>query len=569
MNNALPTTPMKITRLILKNYRTFEDFDLSFPSYYSAICGRNDSGKTHLVRAVRTLMEDQSQYRFRDQEEFSFKDDFTKWKTGSDRKRVEISAEVSANKETDAGLYEFITTYLSLTDQGDTLNFKMDVVYDGETPLPQTNLTVGTQKFEGIKAEEVLKKLQSSHAVLFHNSTETDPQMIFSRGVSGVLSEFSGRDSAQVDKLKKNVDRALSKIAKRQQTGISELIGRLESKHKVGMSMHAFDIGYLPFTITLGDKEIALSLDDWGSGTRNRTLILMTLLRARQISQGGPSASKITPIIVIEEPESFLHPSAQAEFGGILQDLSEEFNVQVLATTHSPYMLRQDEPSSNILLERRVIRRQLRRTDRVATSPGNWMEPFGRALGIDNAVFEPWKELFLKKTKNILLVEGKTDVAYFQLLRAPAHGSGQLLFDGEIFPYGGFGNLKNTVLLKFIREKYERMFVTYDLDREKEVMPSLVSAGLKKNRDFFPIGLSGSGKQNIEGLVPDSVTSRVHSAHTSLVQQAMHGTTEEKNAAKEELKQLIYKEFASKARVGDEFFRKFYDVTRAINKAMR
>lgn len=559
---------MKINRLQLKNYRTFEDFDITFPSYYSAICGRNDSGKTHIVRAVRSLMEDQSQYNFSDQEEFSYKDDLTKWKTGSDRRQVRIAAEMVANQNADSGLYEFMTTYLSLAERGETLSFRIDVAYDGESETPEITLTVGDQTFDGIKAEEVLKKLQSSHVILFYNSTETDPQMIFSRKVSGVLSEFSGRDSAQVEKLKKNVNKALGKIAKRQQSGISELIGRLESKHKVGMSMHAFDLGHLPFTITLGDREIALSLDDWGSGTRNRTLILMTLLRAKQISEGGPSASKITPIIVIEEPESFLHPSAQAEFGGILQDLSEEFSVQVLATTHSPYMLSQDKPNSNILLERKTVRRQLRATIRAGTSEDNWMEPFGRALGIDNAAFEPWKALFFKKTKRILLVEGKTDAAYFSLLRVPAHGQAQLHFDGEIFPYGGFGNLKNTVLLKFIREKYDRMFVTFDLDREKEILPCLESLGLKRTEDFLAVGLNVPGKQNIEGLVPDSVTAKVYAEHTALVQQGMHGTTEQKNDAKEKLKQRIFERFVSEAEIGEEYYKKFYDLARMINKAM-
>jgi hypothetical protein len=37
---------------------------------------------------------------------------------------------------------------------------------------------------------------------------------------------------------------------------------------------------------------------------------------------------------MIEEPECFLHPSAQAEFGRILRDLAEEFQVQVIITTH-------------------------------------------------------------------------------------------------------------------------------------------------------------------------------------------------------------------------------------------
>ncbi|MCB2037157.1 MAG: AAA family ATPase [Ottowia sp.] len=80
-------------------------------------------------------------------------------------------------------------------------------------------------------------------------------------------------------------------------------------------------------------------MDNWGSGTQNRTLILHRLFRAKQLSETEASASKLTPLIVIEEPESFLHPYAQAEFGRVLQDLAGEFGVQVIVTTHSPYLL--------------------------------------------------------------------------------------------------------------------------------------------------------------------------------------------------------------------------------------
>lgn len=66
-------------------------------------------------------------------------------------------------------------------------------------------------------------------------------------------------------------------------------------------------------------------------------MILLALLRARQVSQSATTSSKVTPVLVIEEPES-LHPSAQAEFGRVVQDISSEFGVQVITTTHSPYM---------------------------------------------------------------------------------------------------------------------------------------------------------------------------------------------------------------------------------------
>ena len=47
---------MKIASLRIRNYRTLESLDLTFPSSYAAICGANDSGKTNIVRAIRALM---------------------------------------------------------------------------------------------------------------------------------------------------------------------------------------------------------------------------------------------------------------------------------------------------------------------------------------------------------------------------------------------------------------------------------------------------------------------------------------------------------------------------------
>ncbi len=47
--------------------------------------------------------------------------------------------------------------------------------------------------------------------------------------------------------------------------------------------MPAFDFSSVPYGVTLGQKKFEVPLDDWGSGTKNRTLILMTLFRAKQL----------------------------------------------------------------------------------------------------------------------------------------------------------------------------------------------------------------------------------------------------------------------------------------------
>ena len=561
---------MKITKLTIKNYRSIELLDLTFPRFYSAICGKNDSGKTNVVRAIRGLMKEERTFEYGGEPDFSIKEDFPKWKpTKSPPAKISVALSLVVNKEADAGLYQFISTFLSLALTEESLQLQIEANYGSDEPKQSLKLTIGDQTYDSLKSQEVLKKIQSSQIVFFYNSTELDPRFFYGRGTGSTLRDISGAENSQVESMKKTMNRSLKQIAKRQQAEVTDLLSRFETKYKVGLSLPTFDIGYMPFNITLGDSKIDVDLDNWGSGTRNRTLILMTLFRAHRVSETSVTSSKITPIIVIEEPESFLHPSAQAEFGRVLQSLSEEFKVQVLATSHSPYMLSQDKPESNILLDRTIARKQLRGTVRVNTTGNNWMKPFGLALGIDNSEFIPWREMFFSSSDCILLVEGDTDKEYFELLRDPRHGEHQLNFPGEIYPYGGCGNLQNTVLLRFIRNRYKRIFVTYDLDVEKEIEKVLLALALQKQKDYLGVGLTLAGKKDIEGLLPDSVTTSVYAAKPELVQQALNGTSEERRSAKQSLKSFLLAEFKSKAQPGDDYFKKFHPIVRIINRAFQ
>lgn len=185
----------------------------------------------------------------------------------------------------------------------------------------------------------------------------------------------------------------LKTVAKKHKTEIVDLLGRLDEKYEVSIGIPKFNVEHMPFSISLGDKKAGVPLEDWGSGTLNRTMILLSLLRAKKSLDASSESDRITPIIVIEEPESFLHPSAQAEFGKILRDLSLEFNVQVITATHSPYMLSVEKPNSNILLSRKVLKKNLFETTVVDTSGADWMEPFALSLGINNQSFEDWKDI--------------------------------------------------------------------------------------------------------------------------------------------------------------------------------
>lgn len=94
---------MKIVSLTVKNYRTLEDISLNFPSFYTAICGANDSGKTNVVRAIRSLMKEDTGLTFSGfgEQEVSIQEDYPKWKTTESRE-IEFGIELTIDKERDA-----------------------------------------------------------------------------------------------------------------------------------------------------------------------------------------------------------------------------------------------------------------------------------------------------------------------------------------------------------------------------------------------------------------------------------------------------------------------------------
>ena len=507
-------------------------------------------------------MKEDEPYGRLDEPEFSLEDDYTKWLEEEPKdRRISVGIDLEIFKDRDTGLFEFLCDYLTL-EKSESVDLNVCVRHLAESQ--SVGVTAQGKTFDGLKAETVLQRLQTARTFLFHSST--DPRAPYRRRFRGILRDISEDYKGQLERSKIPLNRVLKRIAREQQHELEELLGRLSDKYRVGLSLPSFDPSYFPYDITLGDRQLEVSIDDWGSGTRNRTLVLLTVFRAKQVAESSVSASKVTPIIVIEEPESFLHPLAQAEFGRVLQDLAQEFEVQLIVTTHSPYLLSQSRPDSNILLERRIVRGLSRHTERVDTSGDRWMEPFAVALGITDEAFRPWKELFFHSTDGLLLVEGDIDKEYFELLRLPVHGDNQLRFNGDVFAYGGRDTLKQQALLRFIKNRFTRVFVTFDLDAEAALVPPLQALGFERRKSYMAIGQDEAGKRAIEGLLPERIRTAVYAENPNLA-QALAGTSEERRQASQRLKRRYLDKFRSEAVPGEDYAQ-FYTLVRIINKGL-
>ena len=568
---------MRITSIRVQNYRSIEDLSLSLPSYYTAICGKNDAGKSNIIRILRNVFQSPQRRYWVPEASLSIKDDFTKWKdkeTTQATKFIQFDVNLDIGREDDEGLFRFLKTYLQIpegtADTAENISLKIVVRLSGDSAIRQVGVFIGNNPIESLKAEDVFKNVRSSFAVLFHDSTEFfHPHRFLEE--TGLFQEMPASEAKQLAEAKKKLDGVLNRIAKRNQQDLTGVLGRLKEKYKLGLNVASIDndATEVPYSITLGNDDLDVELDRWGSGTQNRTRILMTMFKAKKIRESDAAASKVTPIIVIEEPESYLHPSAQAEFGAVLRDLAEEFKVQVIVTTHSPYLLSLDEPNANILLERKVFRGKLRSTCQIDTAGARWMEPFSLALGISDSELDPWKDALFSGKSAVLLVEGPSDKAYLELLQDELHGSDRLQFDGIIFDYGGKDTLKQRQLLRFIKSHFKKFVVTYDLDAEGEVEQHLKDIGMVKNVDYVAVGRDAAGKKCIEGLLPDRVCGKVYAANVALVQKLSSGIQSESKSAKSAIKKLLLEEFQNTADRSPEDFKHFFSLTKQLNKMTR
>lgn len=533
---------MKLESVHIKNFKTLEDISVDFRGYYTAISGKNNAGKTNLISVIRQIFKDQLRERFfftRD-EEIRYQEAKTQWVDGSPD--IEFHYVVTIGKDTDPGLHEFLERIAETKTASATINLKLFVNINQRDEVKKTCQINGVAVSE-YASGEIYQKLGSSNLAFVHDSAARDGSVLYGRTRHLHEIIFTQTEKRQLLDEQKKLQNKVKNISKAHKSELSDLLGHLEDKYEVEFSVPDIYTGTLPFSINLKDKNVDVPLDDWGSGTKNRTHILISILQAKRI-QSREDPNRITPFVMIEEPKSFLHPSGQAEFGRVLRKLAKELEIQIVVTTHSPYMLSQDDVQCNVLLDRKVVRGKLKQTEKVKVEDSNWMTPFSLILGLDNSEFEGWKGVLSSKNKAVLLVEGELDKSYLEHISTLGFPKFKLPDNVEVVAYGGKDALKNAILLKFIIQKFEKVLVTFDLDAKSELERIMRQIGLVEGKHYACVGLDKPGQECIEGLVHDSVRSAVFAANPDLVMQLTAQDSSLRKSAKNSLKHKVLELFS-------------------------
>lgn len=556
---------MKLDEVLVQNYRTLENVKVTFSGYYTAISGQNNAGKTTLMKVIRNVFRDNSREYFyiRRRDAITYEEDKTQWISGTPDVTFQYKCTIS--KDSDKGLFLFVEKFNEESIASDFVSLTIKISHKKEGEF-DCAVSVGPKELSTYDSKEIYQKLISSTLAFMHDSASAHSPIFGSRGQFLHELTFSPDELKQIAEEQRKMQNKIKSISKTHRSELSTLLGHLKEKYEVEFSIpDGMFSGNLPFEINLKDKNVDVPLIDWGSGTQNRTQIMVSILQANRI-KSKPDENKITPMVLIEEPESFLHPSAQAEFGRVLRDLANELKIQTIVTTHSPYMLSQENISSNILLERKVHYGKFKETAVVELKDESWMEPFSEILGLDNSEFAAWKKVLTTEKSCVMLVEGDIDKKYYEHIHSLGIQNMTLPSGIEIVPYDGKDALKNSILLKFIVQKFKKVFVTFDLDAKAELDRTMQQIGLVEGTQYMAIGANKPGRQCIEGLLPEKILAKVYSENTDLVMQLSAAETKDRKAAKSSLKQKLLAEFKSSKDLGAEDLKAFSPIFKALAK---
>lgn len=561
---------MKIEKLEIKNFRTLENVTLNFDGYFASISGKNNAGKTSVIKCIRSLFKGKEREFafFEDDDSISYTTSKTQWANSG--VAIEINYFITASKEADPGLYSFVKKIAEIDDLDE--NFTLDVrVKIKEKEEKEISILVNGNELEKYETGEIYQRVSSSNIVFLHNSTGGGNKIYHHSGARSFHEMMLSKDEKEeLNKEQERIRKKIKRFASEHRGELSGLLGKLEEKYEVELTVfEGLFRNSIPLGINLKDKGLEVPLDDWGAGTQNRTQIMMSILSASRVKQQTNDENRITPIIIIEEPESFLHPSAQAEFGRVIRGLSRELEIQIIITTHSPYMLCQEQPESNVLLDRKLFRKRLKETVVVDVSCDRWMEPFGEILGLNHESVEPWGDVVKASRDNAILVEGPIDKEYLEYISSLGIKGFSIPEGVEVIAYGGKDALKNSIMLKFVIEKFNRVYITYDLDAKSELQKIMNQLSLENENDHMAVGLNEAGKDCIEGLLPQTVLGNVYGKNTDTVMKLTSTDTKARKSAKSELKNKLLEEFKKTKNISSSdikgFKTLFSNITKAFN----
>ena len=406
-----------LSSITIKNFKSIRDFTFLLTNY-TPLVGYNNAGKSNILEAIKWLLN---------------KSSLDKSYFNRENEGIEISGRIE-------GITEEILNQLPTAQRNSITPYiidgKLDIKRIQQTPSLSTR---------NINIE--VKKIDEDEWVANPNGLDAAMKSLFPEPIEIGAMENAAEDvgkSKNTTTIGKLIAEIMAPIEENHTTAITEALNGLKDKFDADGEDRASELTnfdaqatnklqeYFPGisiklhvptpvikeifkggTLKVYEDDIGRELTSYGHGTQRS--IQMTLIQhLADIKRGGNDRPSNT-LLLIDEPELYLHPQAIEQVRSGLKILSQN-GYQVIFTTHSPQMIPSEDIKHTLLIrknERGTIARE-RLINAVQEAEGEATSQFELLFSLENAN----QILFSEK---VLLAEGKTEKRLLPYLFSKLH----------------------------------------------------------------------------------------------------------------------------------------------------
>lgn len=337
---------MKITKLTIENFKIFKDkqeFDLSTMNF---LIGENNTGKTAVIEALDYLVNGPA------------KDKEYKNKNCADNDHVSVEADIFIG---DAELDSKYSSYILEQDGQKSIKIKRS---NKEEKIKQNNKdielnekkilcwsTTNNQYENPAGKDTTFNVLEIVPIYAKHNVGDVvsfDSSKVLGKLIKSSVGDFFDSDEYKAFKTKHNeVFNIGTNSLKSRLDTLSQNISSI-LKEQWGEANLAFTFDVIDSSNHLKNGNILINedgkeydLEDKGSGFQRTVMLSMLQI----LSNVSLSNTENNIVLCIDEPELNLHPRAQEKLIEAIHKLSD--SIQVIITTHSPYILKHYQKDSD------------------------------------------------------------------------------------------------------------------------------------------------------------------------------------------------------------------------------
>ena len=554
---------MKIKKIIIENYRGIKEKQ-EIPLFgFSSIVGKNDSGKSIILNAIATFLDIKNFPIVESDFNDLSKPIFIECHFTDDNLKELIELKIKSKIKKNDGLDEFINDILFndsiiiqkiINQPGKSAQIENILMRDFDNTdcsmlytksdeelskiLEKYNIIIPTKgkgrnsKLEKIKyikqyctknkVSETIRSISDDYKVisllpaveLFVSDYGLKADTSFKSHSVSEIQDYFSRETADDTKKLMQVEKEIQEEMNNEANAIKKyMLDYTPSIKKVEIIPNIIwkdAIKSVGVSFQFDEDEKLIPMSHKGSGYRR----LFMVARFRYLAEKNKGNNII---YLIEEPETFLHPSAQEDLLNSLKDLSEDN--QVIITTHSPVFTGSTDCNSVILCKKEEQSVYICANQK---SKKEFVMCIVKELGI-----KPSYNL-IDTHEKIVFVESKNDKYFYNILCKKIIGK-SLLNNKKILvlPFGGGEDIDSFINIDYFNSSGRKLFLIIDSDKCQNKQDKQ-----KKRIDDFNKKKKGKGymlnKSCIENYYHPRALERVY----SLTENTFDFFKEEENARK-------------------------------------